>query len=143
MSDVVFSGGKRMRINAKEHILVNLASLPPRYDRHNFPKKKKQPLPRINESATTKNIPSVIVTERPGPPSRAVTDDSIMSFGYDLASTSSEQNMSSEPPSPTLATHAKSDAAHRLVIMTKGRTSEERTREDGLNAVSLGVGLLI
>jgi hypothetical protein len=146
VSDVVFSGGKRMRINAKEHILVHLASLPPRYDVHNFPKKKKQPLPRINESATAKNIPSVIVTDRPSPPSRAVSDDSILSFGYELGSTSSEQNMSSEPPSPTLATHAKSaksDASHRLVIVSKGRTSEDRTREDGLNAVSLGVGLLI
>jgi hypothetical protein len=132
-----------MRINGREHILVNLTSLPPRYDVHNFPKKKKQPLPRINESAAAKTIPSVIVTERPSPPSRAVSDDSIMSFGYDLASTSSEQNMSSEPPSPTLATHPKPDAAHRLVIMSKGRPSEERAREDGLKAVSLGVGLLI
>jgi hypothetical protein len=153
VSDIVFSAGKRMRINIKEQILVKLTSLPPRYDVHNFPKKKKQPLSPVDESAPAKAGPAVIVTERPSPPSRAVSDDSIMSFGYDLASTSSEQNMSasdsddirlsptSEPPSPTLAIRSKSDATRKLVP-SKGRTSEERTRDDSLN-VSLTMGLMI
>ncbi|KAF2275860.1 uncharacterized protein EI97DRAFT_353610, partial [Westerdykella ornata] len=114
VSDVVFSGGKRMRINPRERTLINLVPLPPRYDVHNFPKQK--PLATIAEGAAPKFPSAPILVEPPSVPARRVTDDS-MTFGYDLSATSSsEQNasgsdaddirsalMSSEPPSPTLA----------------------------------------
>lgn len=151
VSDVVFSGGKRMRINVKDHILVDYTSHPPRYDAHNFPKQKKQLLP-IAESVAPKPVPAPISTERPGSPMRADSDDSITSFGYELASMSSgradesddiRSAPSSEPPSPTATTQAKAEATRKLTSLRKTRNSEERTGEDGLNAAALGVGLLI
>lgn len=155
VSDVVMHEGKRMRINVKEHTLLPLTALPPRYDAHNFPKKCDLAV-RINEPAATKPVPASLSIERPAAPARGLTDDSFMSFGYDLASTSSQQQISgdetdmirsmapSEPPSPTVLAHAKADPTRKVVVMgTKTRTSEDRTRDDGLNAVSLGMGLLI
>lgn len=147
VSDVVFSGGKRMRINVKEHILVNYTSHPPRYDVHSFPKQR-EPLPRLTLPTTAKALPAVIRPARPGSPLRGISDYSIMS----IASTSEQTPLdgsldfgssSSEPPSPTIPAHPKADAARRLVHTAKGRTSEERARGDGLSAVALGVGLLI
>lgn len=155
VSDIVMHEGKRMRINVKEHILVPFAALPPRYDAHNFPKKRELAL-RIIEPASTKLVPVPISIERPAAPVRGFTDDSFMSFGYDLASTSSQQQISSdetdmirsiapsEPPSPTALAHAKPNATRKvLVVGTKTRNSEERTRDDALNAVPLSMGLLI
>jgi hypothetical protein len=150
-----------MRINVKEHVLVNYEFLPPRYDAHNFPKQKKKSAPSARESrpAAAKSVPSAIIitSERPASPVRGISDDSFTSFGYDLDSMSSAQSTSaaasdsddirsapsSEPPSPTVITQAKADAARNLVRLGKRRVSEERAREDGLSAVALGVGLLI
>lgn len=151
VSDVVFSGGKRLRINTKEHILVEYTSHPPRYEAHNF-KAKRAPEGTSSgntpQPTSTKAVPAPINVERPTSPLRGISDDS-MAFGYDLASTSSENAAEgirsaapSEPPSPTAATQAKADAARQLANMGKRRNSEE-SRETGLSAVALGVGLLI
>lgn len=159
VSDVVFSGGRRMRINTKEHILVEYTSHPPRYDAHNFPKGKRTA--KIEENTAgdtnddqpqpthTKPIPAAVSVERPASPLRGISDDSL-AFGYDLASTSSENASDdirsaapSEPPSPTALTQAKADAARHLAAMGKNRRNSEENRENGLSAVALGVGLLI
>lgn len=147
VSDVVYSGGQRMRINVREHILVTYTSHPPRYDAHNFPKHRK-PLQRIAESAAPKAVPASLGIARPTSPIRGFSDDSFMSFGSDFTTMSSDSDdirstPSSEPPSPTAATHVKADAAHQLVRLGKTKVTEDRSREDGLSAVSLGVGLLI
>ena len=84
-----------------------------------------------------------------------------MSFGYELGSTSSGHTGRmpsdadsgadsdeirsadhSEPPSPTAITQAKADAARKRISFGK-RRSEEAPRDPGMNAVALGVGLLI
>ena len=151
VSDVVFSGGRRLRINTKEQILVEFTPHAPRYDAHNFPKSKRTSK-STTETATrtsTKTIPAPISIERPASPLRGISDDSIASFGYDLGSTSSEQGSDdiqsaapSEPPSPTSLTQAKADAARHLSSMGKRRNSEE-PRDNGLRAAVLGVGLMI
>jgi hypothetical protein len=138
VSDVVFSGGKRMRINTKERALVSFTPLPPRYDAHNFPRQK-EPLPRIVESPAVKPVPVAIANERPTVLLRGTSDDSLLSSASD--SDDIRSALASEPPSPT--TRAKLDAARRLVDRSKTRTSHERTREDGLDTVALGVGLLV
>ena len=162
VSDVIFNHGQRMRINVKEHALVNYEYLPPRYDAHNFPKQKKTRKPthnRASQPATTKSAPApiTIIAERPASPFRGISEDSFMSFGSDLEAISSSQSASagasdsedirsapsSEPPSPTVASQAKADAAREIVRLGKRRVSDERVREDGLSAVALGVGLLI
>ncbi|KAF2271147.1 hypothetical protein CC78DRAFT_12881 [Lojkania enalia] len=150
VSDVVYSGGHRMRILVKNKILVEFTSHPPRYDAHNFSKTEKS-----RPMLAPKAAPAIAQQERPASPARGISDDSIAnslheSFGYDLSSASSAQNgeeirfvPSSEPPSPTVPTRSKADAAHRIVTMGKNRTSEEATRDSGLNAVALGVGLIV
>ncbi|KAF2797046.1 hypothetical protein K505DRAFT_236415 [Melanomma pulvis-pyrius CBS 109.77] len=154
VSDTVFSNGRRMRINVKEHILVDYTSHPPRYDVHNFPKAPKR-LPTIAERRTTstKAVSTTANPERPTSPIRGDSDDSI-TFGYDLSSSASVQTglhsdsddirsaPSSEPPSPTGMTGVKGDATRQMGPLVKRRASEEG-REGGLNAVALGVGLLI
>ncbi|KAH7109050.1 hypothetical protein B0J11DRAFT_449242 [Dendryphion nanum] len=161
VSDVVYSGGRRMRINVKSHILVEFTSHPPRYDAHNFPRRKRQPA-SVSTTTVAKTVsvpvlaPAPTNLQRPTCPVRAISDDSIISFGYDLATSSSEHATnplddadairsatSSEPPSPTVTTQAKADAARRLVAIGKARSSEENARETSLSAVALGVGLLI
>ncbi|KAF2741520.1 hypothetical protein EJ04DRAFT_539603 [Polyplosphaeria fusca] len=147
VSDVVFCNDKRMRINVKEHVLVEYASHPPRYDVHNFPKKtKSRPAPLSKATATSLPL-------RPASPIRELSSSSFASslndnFGYDITASSSEQTGDeirsvppSEPPSPTAATQAKADAARQLSNMGKRRGSEEGV--NGLSAVALGVGLLI
>lgn len=148
VSDVVFSGGRRLRINIREHILVEYTSHPPRYDAHNFPKVKRTPKTE-SESRVTKHVPPPVDVARPGSPLRAVSDDSL-AFGYDLASTSSDQASDeirsatpSEPPSPTALTQAKADAARQLSAMGKSRRSSDENRDNSISAVALGVGLLI
>jgi hypothetical protein len=156
VSDTVFSGGQRMRINVKEHILVDFTSHPPRYDVHNFPKTKPpKRLPTIAERrvTSTKAVSTTTNLERPASPTRANSDDSI-TFGYDLSSSTSVQTglhsdsddirsaPSSEPPSPTGLGQAKIDAAHQLATLGKRRTSDGGG-EVGLSAVVLGVGVLI
>lgn len=146
VSDVVICDGERVRINTKENILVVYTSHPPRYESHHFPKAKRTPKP-------LKSAPAAIAVERPASPLRGVSNTSLDSFGYDLASTSSDSaaeeiqiraNMPSEPPSPTALTQAKADAARQLLSMGKGRRSAEHVRENGLNAMTIGVaGLLI
>ncbi|KAF2659218.1 hypothetical protein K491DRAFT_574229, partial [Lophiostoma macrostomum CBS 122681] len=88
VSDVVFTHGQRMRINVKEHILVDYEFLPPRYDAHNFPKqKKKRTTPtRDSRPAAAKSAPAAITvtSERPASPVRGISDDSFVSFGYEL-----------------------------------------------------------
>ncbi|KAF2109645.1 hypothetical protein BDV96DRAFT_604536 [Lophiotrema nucula] len=147
VSDVVFSGGQRMRIHVKEHVLIEYTSHPPRYDAHNFPKPGKMRPAALGKANAH--------PERPASPIRGNSDASFTSslnepFNYDLSTTLSEQASdeissvpSSEPPSPTAATHAKADAARRLVSLGKKRSSEEGARDSGLSAVALGVGLLI
>jgi hypothetical protein len=152
VSDVVICDGKRMRINVKEHTLVEYTSHPPRYDAHGF-KKKRTPKPTAIEIAA----PTPVVVEktngpeRPSSPIRAASDDSIASitFGYDLAPTHSEQDAdridlasSSSPPSPTAMSQAKMDATRQLGHMGKIRASIDG-RDNEINAVALGVGLLI
>ncbi|KAJ4286689.1 hypothetical protein N0V90_012941 [Kalmusia sp. IMI 367209] len=124
------------------------------YDAHNFAKAKRTPkatdmLP-TSRVTVPKAVPAPINVERPSSPLRGVSDASIDSFGYDLASTSSDSATDeirsaapSEPPSPTALTHAKADAARQLVSMGKGRRSADDPRERGLGAVTLGVGLLV
>ena len=51
VSDVVFTQGKRARINVKEHILTGYNSHPPRYDVHNFPKSKRPAKIVVSEEA--------------------------------------------------------------------------------------------
>lgn len=139
VSDVVFSEGKRLRINVKEHSLVEYVSHPPRYDAHGFPKSKRP----TKLAIVSKTTPAVVAPPRPGSPMRGVSDDSItsISFGEDLTPARSESNPddagTSGPPSPI-----KAEAARQLEIMGKRRASEE-SRENGLSAVALGVGLLI
>ncbi|ORY17407.1 hypothetical protein BCR34DRAFT_470480, partial [Clohesyomyces aquaticus] len=172
VSDVVFNEGQRMRMNVKEHTLVAYTSHPPRYDAHNFPKSTKR-LSAINESAPpsqtpSKPLPNPINVERPASPVRGVSHDSMThslnsldhdAFGYDLASTSSAEYTgtdrlhgesdeirsvpNSEPPSPIAPTQAKADVTRRLATLGKTRSSEEATRDSGMDAVALGVGLLI
>jgi hypothetical protein len=148
VSDVVFSNGRRLRINTKEQILVGYTSHPPRYESHSFPKPKRSPRSptELANRTSTKSIPAPISIERPASPLRGISDDSVASFGYDLGSTSSDQGSDeiqsaapSEPPSPTSLTQAKADAAHHLASMDKRQNSEEPR----LSAVTLGVGLLI
>ena len=156
VSDVVFNGEQRMRINVKEHVLVEYVSHPPRYETHKFSKQKKV-LPIIEEAAPTNTVPAPVFPERPASPSRATSDSSFMSFGYDLSTTSSvyagtnsgeesDDNIrsvpSSVPPSPTTATQAKANASRKLMTMVKRRNSDERP-EDGLSGMTLGVGLLV
>tara|TARA_R110002003_G_scaffold122_1_gene11000 strand:- start:7106 stop:8506 length:1401 start_codon:yes stop_codon:yes gene_type:complete len=146
VSDVVFSEGKRMRINIKEHMLVEYTPHPPRYDAHNFPRSKRPA--QIQVTPATKVIPVAIAVQptRPASPMRGLSDDSItsISFGEDLApsaSHSADDMSSSGPPSPTGISQVKADAARRMVEMEKRRS--EDGRENGLSAVALGVGLLI
>jgi len=143
VSDVVFSAGKRMRINVKEHCLVDYTAHPPRYDAHNFPKSKTRRPASLESPPATKAIPVpvAVVPTRPGSPIRGLSDDSItsISFGEDLgpeASRSAEDVSVSGPPSPTQV------KTERMAEMGKRRTSEER-EGSGLSAVALGVGLLI
>jgi hypothetical protein len=145
VSDIIFSEGKRMRIDVKKHVLVDFKSYPPRYDAHNFPKQKR--LTRLQRAS--KVVPVDMPTERPSSPVRGVSDDSItsISFGEDVdltigvevgPSQSSDDISAIEngPPSPT---QAKAEANKQVVDMAKRRTSEET----GLSAVALGVGVLI
>jgi hypothetical protein len=167
VSDVVFSHGKRLRINVKDHVLMEYTAHPPRYDAHAFPKDSK-PLPALPEenSASMAPLAKTNPVRRPASPMRGLSDDSIMSsldgFGYDLASTSSAEpygrlrldgdsdenrslQINSEPPSPTTismgdSVHPKSAARPKL---EKTHTSEEQPTDTGFHTVALGVGLLI
>ena len=151
VSDVVFCAGKRVRINVKEHVLTEYNSHPPRYDAHRFSKSKRPARISTSRAATTpiveKAVPATVGTTRPGSPVRGVSDDSItsISFGKDLTPARSEQpgddTGSSTPPSPTATSHTKADVAHELEILGKRRS--EDSRETGLGAVALGVGLLL
>ncbi|KAJ4384320.1 hypothetical protein N0V86_001167 [Didymella sp. IMI 355093] len=152
VSDVVICDGKRMRINVKEHTLVDYTSHPPRYDAHGF-KKKRTPKPAAIEiqAPSTVVVEKINGPERPASPIRAASDDSIASitFGYDLAPTRSEQDAdridlasSSGPPSPTAMSQAKMDATRQLGHMGKIRTSIDG-RDNRISTVTLGVGLLI
>ncbi|KAF1970890.1 hypothetical protein BU23DRAFT_201341 [Bimuria novae-zelandiae CBS 107.79] len=142
VSDVVICAGERVRINTRENILVVYTSHPPRYDAHRFPKAPRPP---------KKVTPTPINVEQPSSPLRGVSDSSIDSIGYDLASTPSESateetrsGAPSEPPSPTALTQAKADAARQLVSLGKSRRSGDDAQETGLNAMTIGVaGLLI
>jgi hypothetical protein len=135
VSDVVFSDGKRLRIDVKKHVLVEYTSHPPRYDAHNFPKTRR-PLSNLKPSDKVEEP-----VDRPASPTRGVSDDSItsISFGEDLSPSASqsatEDDVSaSGPPSPT---HAKAVPQPRTEDMGKS------TGQTGLSAVALGVGLLI
>ncbi|KAF2034542.1 hypothetical protein EK21DRAFT_56534 [Setomelanomma holmii] len=144
VSDVVFSDGKRVRINVKEHVLVEYTSHPPRYDAHNFPKQKRPK--NISVQRETSPATKVVPIERPASPLRGVSDDSITSISFDedlaqSASHSAGDVSSSGPPSPTGITQVKVDAGRQLAEMGKRRS--EDGRESELNAVALGVGLLI
>lgn len=153
VSDVVYSEGKRKRINVKERILVDYTPNPPRYDVHNFPKDK-EGIAHTVEPTVPKARPAPLARERPASPMRGISEDSFMSFGSDLIARHSllagshyaddsddiRSAPSSEPPSPTAATHAEADAAGKFITLAKARTSEDRTREEGL---PLGVSLLI
>lgn len=152
VSDVVICDGKRMRINVKEHSLVEYTSHPPRYDAHGF-KKKRTPKPISIETPTAVVVEKTNGPERPASPIRADSDDSIASitFGYDLAPTSSERNAnridlasSSGPPSPTAMSQAKMDATRQLDRIGKIeiRTSIDG-RNDDISTAVLGVNLLI
>ncbi|KAF1958648.1 hypothetical protein CC80DRAFT_16342 [Byssothecium circinans] len=150
VSDVVFGNGKRLRINTKETILVGYTLHPPRYDAHRFPKIKRTPKPIeiAPQNDCSKAPPTNSNVERPASPLRGVSDDSINSFGCHLASASSDPGSElvrsaapSEPPSPTAATQAKSDAARQLTTMGKGRSSEEQ--QDDTITMTLGVPLII
>ncbi|KAJ8116616.1 hypothetical protein OPT61_g1987 [Boeremia exigua] len=152
VSDVVVCDGKRMRINVKEHRLVDYTSHPPRYDAHGFKKKSSpKPITVELEAPTTVVIGKISGPERPASPMRSASDDSIASitFGYDLAPTVSEQDAdridlasSSGPPSPAPMSQAKMDATRQLGHIGKIRTSID-SRENDVNTVALGVGLLI
>ncbi|KAJ4340214.1 hypothetical protein N0V95_007566 [Ascochyta clinopodiicola] len=150
VSDVVVCDGKRMRIVVKEHMLAPYTSHPPRYDAHGF-KKKSTSKPTTTEAPTTVVIEKINGPERPASPMRTASDDSIASitFGYDLAPTSSEQDAdridlasSSGPPSPTAMSQVKMDATHQLGNMGKLRSSIDG-RDHDISTVTLGVGLLI
>ncbi|RMZ72939.1 ph domain-containing [Pyrenophora seminiperda CCB06] len=154
VSDVVFGKGQRFRISVKAHMLVEYTSHPPRYDAHGFSRSRRA-APHIaislNSStrATEKAIPENVASDRPSSPVRGVSDDSItsISFGEDLAAVPSKSNADetgpSGPPSPTTESHTtKGDAASQMEAMGKTRHSED-SRETGLNAVALGVSLLI
>ena len=136
VSDVIFCEGERVRINTKESILVVYTSHPPRYDAHHFPKAKR-------DSKVPKSIPAPIIVERPASPLRGETQSSIDSFGYDLASTSSDsaaeetRSGASEPPSPTASSHAKADAARQLISIGKGRRSGDEARASSLSAMTI------
>ena len=151
VSDVVFSSGRRLRINTKEQILVEYTTHPPRYESHNFQKPRRTSRTTLENAirTSTKPLPTPISIERPASPLRGISDDSMASFGYELGSTSSDQGSDdivsaapSEPPSPTALTQTKADATRQLSSMGKRRGSEG-PREAKLSAVALGVGLLI
>ena len=150
VSDVVMCNGQRARINTKENVLVVYTSHPPRYDAHNFPKVKRenataaQPLllqasplgVASDASPAPKAVPEPIhIVERPAFPSRVGTEESVASFGYDLAITSSDSGPEglrpSEPPSPTSLQGLKKSVRR------------EEGREEGLGAVALGASLII
>jgi hypothetical protein len=150
VSDVVFHDGQRLRINTKEMVLLEYTQNPPRYDAHNYPKIKRVPKPiatrvSLSQNTSTKTTPATADVERPASPLRAVSNDSIASFGYDLASTSSDEIRSaapSAPPSPTALTQAKADANRQLSAMGKHRNSEE-SRDNGIRTVTLGMPLVV
>ncbi|KAF2196021.1 hypothetical protein GQ43DRAFT_445490, partial [Delitschia confertaspora ATCC 74209] len=168
VSDVVYSGGKRMRINLKEHGLVEFTPNPPRYDAHSFTETQKVLPPlaegnRVPSSVATKTALPIRVPERPASPIRGISNESIAvsfnsidseTFGYDLASSSSAEpqgaidldvHLSSGPPLPTKASamQPKSDAAQQLGNRGKDRRSSQHAmRDNGFSAVAMGVGLL-
>ncbi|KAH7078627.1 hypothetical protein FB567DRAFT_450867 [Paraphoma chrysanthemicola] len=145
VSDVVFSDGKRMRINIKDHMLVEYTSHPPRYDAHHFPRQKRPAQIQVPLPPATKIVPvaTAVQPSRPASPMRGVSDDSItsISFGEDLApsaSQSADDVSSSGPPSPTGISHGKADAARRIVEMGKRRSEDGRAEN-----LTLGVPLLL
>lgn len=154
VSEVVFSFGQRVRINTRDTTLDEYTSHPPRYEAHNFPKVRRTPKPieLIPEIAPIEPLTAHITLDRPSSPLRGISHDSITSFGYDLASTSSDPASDqsdrirsaapSEPPSPTALTQAKADAARQLAAMGKRRNSEEQ-RGNALTNVTLGMPLYI
>jgi hypothetical protein len=152
VSDVVFGKGQRFRISVKAHMLVDYTPHPPRYDVHGFARSKHPTNITTNHSSPTvtagKTITTIVSPERPSSPVRGVSDDSItsISFGEDLGPVRSKSNSDatgpSGPPSPSGMSQTKMDAARQLQTMGKRRPSED-SRETGLNAVTLGVGLMI
>ncbi|KAF2501829.1 hypothetical protein BU16DRAFT_210177 [Lophium mytilinum] len=166
-SDVVFSAGKRMRIyvREKECMLIEYEPQAPRYDAHAFPRAPKL-APMLEEPATASVTPMAGAhSQRPNSPQRGLSDNSIAhsctsldveaaGFGHELAYTSSVESpdhsrsdgddITSEPPSPTIADaprSAKGDATRGMMRLGKIRTSEEVGEEvTGLSA-AFGVGV--
>jgi len=173
VSDVVFSEGKRMRINVKEHILVDYSLHPPRYDVHSFPKDVR-PLPAVAEESagpgdvTAKTNPPQRSLERPASPTRGISDTSIATslnsldsygFGYDLGSTSSAEpysrlrldatdsdeitSVNVNSEPPSPTTAMPPKGSQHITKLAKPRSSEEQSGDMALNSVVLGVSLLI
>jgi hypothetical protein len=167
-SDVVYSAGKRMRINVKDFILVDYTPLPPRYDAHAFPRAP-MPVPTPEEEPVTAQTTPAAASQvqRPISPQRGLSggfiahslsslDEDGAAFGYDLASTSSAESpdyhrhnaddITSEPPSPTIGNaprgSSKADAARGMLRLGKVRTSDEGPEMGGLSA-AFSVGMLI
>lgn len=109
VTDILYSDGKRMRLNPKDDTLVEFTQLPPRYDAHSFTQKPTPPKPasRVSSAPTRLNTAAAETTAQPaGParptPQRGASNDSLaysfsfldvdaLAFGYDLATTSSAE----------------------------------------------------
>lgn len=151
VSDVVFGKGQRFRISIKAHMLIDYAMHPPRYDAHGFSRSRRPAniiTSRSPPTAVADKTAPASTPERPSSPIRAVSDDSItsISFGEDLAPVHSKSNSDetgpSGPPSPTVMSQTKADAARQLETMGKRRASVD-SREAGLTSLDLNVGLLV
>ncbi|KAF1947172.1 hypothetical protein EJ02DRAFT_136512 [Clathrospora elynae] len=146
VSDVVFARGTRLRISIKSQILVEYTAHPPRYDVHQFPKRKHSAHATTAETTTPAVDADADTTTRPASPLRARSDDSITSLSFDddlapAAEDSTSHEISSEGlPSPTRIEHIKADAARQLEALGKQRTNDEDGRETG---VEIGVSLVI
>ena len=111
-TDILYSDGKRMRLNLKDSTLADFTQLPPRYDAHYFTQKLKPPKPasRVSSAPTPLNTGAAETAAQPAGPARPTPqcgvsgasgdslvysfsslDIDVSAFGYDLATTSSAE----------------------------------------------------
>lgn len=138
VSDVVFSNGKRMRINVRDHMLVDYTPHPPRYDAHRFPRSKRSSRVRNSTSSIPEStLPStgdvsthetrapapckhhhhhhqiVHIPSRPSSPMRATSDDSFTSISFEedvsTMSASSTASPSGDEITPENPTHGNAN----------------------------------
>ena len=166
VTDILYSNGKRMRLNPKDDTLVEFTQLPPRYDAHSFTQKPTPPKPasRVSSAPTPLNTAAAETTAQPaGParptPQRGASDDSLtylfssldvdaLAFGYDLATASSAEQVESARldseadeirslhPAETISEPPSPTTATALAKMTKGDATRRPMRLDKVRSSS-------